>query len=88
MTIKLDGELKRELKIAKQLYTLHLLPVGPKLTEKGKRNGIELAWKDIVSGDAAMAAALQASVLAGAIKKRSQKTEAKPNKLTVKVRQK
>jgi hypothetical protein len=29
---------------------------------KGKRKGIVLAWKDLLSGDAGLAAALQASV--------------------------
>ena len=33
-----------------------------KLTEKGHRKGVELAWKDLVSGDAGLAAALNASV--------------------------
>jgi hypothetical protein len=30
--------------------------------EKGRRKGIELAWSALVSGDAALASALQASV--------------------------
>ena len=29
---------------------------------KGKRNGLEIAWKDLVSGDAALATALNASL--------------------------
>jgi hypothetical protein len=33
-----------------------------KLTEKGHRRGVELRWKDVVNGDAGLAAALQASV--------------------------
>jgi hypothetical protein len=33
-----------------------------KLTEKGRRKGQELAWKDLVTGDAALATALNASV--------------------------
>jgi hypothetical protein len=43
-------------------YTLTLDPHGLKLVEKGRRKGIELAWADIVNGDAAIAAALQASL--------------------------
>jgi hypothetical protein len=39
-----------------------LSPEGLKLTEKGKRLGRELTWKDLVSGDAALSAALNASV--------------------------
>jgi len=58
----LDKPLKRELTVAGQAYTLTVDPDGLKLIEKGKRNGVELAWKDILSGDAGLAAALQASV--------------------------
>jgi len=32
------------------------------LTKKGRRKGIEIAWKDLVSGDAAMTTALNASL--------------------------
>jgi hypothetical protein len=58
----LDKPIKRELAIGDALYTLTIDPDGLKLTEKGRRKGLELAWKDIVSGDAGLAAALQASV--------------------------
>jgi hypothetical protein len=58
----LDKPLKRELTVGGVGYTLTIHPNGLKLVEKGKRNGIELAWKDIVSGDAGLAVALQASV--------------------------
>ena len=37
-------------------------PAGMKLVPKGKRNGLELAWKALISGDAALATALNASV--------------------------
>ena len=37
-------------------------PQGLKLVPKGKRNGLEIAWKDLVSGDTALATALNASV--------------------------
>jgi hypothetical protein len=33
-----------------------------KLTLKGKRNGFEVAWTQLVNGEAALAVALQASV--------------------------
>jgi hypothetical protein len=39
-----------------------LSPEGLKLTEKGKRLGRELTWKDLVSGDATLSAALNASL--------------------------
>lgn len=58
----LDKPLRRELVIKDTTYTLLLDSVGLKLTEKGKRNGIELRWTDLVSGDAGLAVALQASV--------------------------
>jgi hypothetical protein len=58
----LDKPLKRELMIGDIAYTLVLDPDGLKLTEKGRRRGVELLWKDLVSGDAALATALQASL--------------------------
>lgn len=58
----LDKPLKRELTIGELAYTLVLDPDGLKLTEKGHRRGVELRWKDLVSGDAALATALQASL--------------------------
>jgi len=61
---KLDKPLRRALSVADQDYTLTIDPEGLKLVEKGRRKGIELKWQDLVNGDAALAAALQASVLA------------------------
>jgi hypothetical protein len=58
---KLDKVLRRELTIGDKTYTLAVDPNGLKLTEKGRRNGVELAWTALVSGDAGLAAALQAS---------------------------
>ena len=54
--------MRRELQIGDQVYTLTIGPEGLKLVEKGRRKGIELAWSALVSGDAALASALQASV--------------------------
>ena len=62
MATKLDKPLKRELEIAGEPYTLTLTTDGLKLTRKGKRKGHELRWKDLVSGDAARAVALNASL--------------------------
>lgn len=59
---RLDKPLRRELEIADAIYTLTIDPQGLKLTQKGKRKGIALRWADIVNGDAALAAALQASL--------------------------
>ena len=58
----LDKPLRRELAIDERAYTLTLDPHGLKLVEKGRRKGIELAWTDLVNGDAALAAALQGSL--------------------------
>ena len=62
MTTKLDKTLKREIEIGGEPYIVTLTPEGLKLTAKGKRKGHELAWKDLVSGQAAMAVALNASL--------------------------
>lgn len=59
----LDHSLKRALHIAGKDYTLTIDPDGMKLTEKGRRKGVELQWRDLVNGDAAIAAALQASLI-------------------------
>jgi len=58
---KLDKPLRRELTIDEKSYTLTIAPEGLKLTEKGHRKGTELKWSDLLSGDAGLAAALQAS---------------------------
>jgi len=62
MATKLDKSLKREIDIEGQPYMLTLHPQGLKLVPKGKRNGHEIARKDIISGDAALATALNASL--------------------------
>ncbi|MGO4551069.1 hypothetical protein AB4059_08195 [Lysobacter sp. 2RAF19] len=59
---KLDKPMRREVQIGDQVYTLTIGPDGLKLVEKGRRKGLELAWTALVSGDAALASALQASV--------------------------
>jgi len=59
---KLDKPLRRELLVGEISYTLTIAPEGLKLTQKGHRKGLELTWKDLISGDAGLAAALQASV--------------------------
>lgn len=58
----LDHPLKRAVHVAGKAYTLLIDPDGLKLTEKGRRKGIELHWRDLVNGDAALATALQASL--------------------------
>ena len=62
MTTKLEKPLKRELEIEGKPYILTISSDGFRLVEKGRRKGQELAWKDIVSGQAALATALNASL--------------------------
>jgi hypothetical protein len=64
MTIKLDKPVGREVLIKGEPWVVMIAPDGVKLSEKGRRKGVELAWKDLVSGDAALAAALNASLRA------------------------
>lgn len=62
MATRLEKPLKREIDIEDEPYILTISPEGLKLVRKGKRKGQELAWKDLVSGDAALAVALRASL--------------------------
>lgn len=62
MTTRLEKTLKRELDLDGRAFIVALSPQGLKITLKGKRKGQELRWSDLVSGDAALAAALNASV--------------------------
>jgi hypothetical protein len=59
---KLDKPLRREIDINGEPHVVVITPQGLKLTAKGKRLGHELAWTDIVRGDAAIAAGLNASL--------------------------
>jgi len=62
MTTLLEGTLKRQLSIGGRTYILAVSPEGLKLTLKGRRKGLELQWDALVSGDAALAIALNASL--------------------------
>ena len=62
MATKLDKALRRELEIDGTAYMITMAPEGLKITEKGHRKGIELTWKDLLSGQAALAASLNASI--------------------------
>jgi hypothetical protein len=62
MATLLDKTLKREVRIGDRAYIVAISPLTLKLTPKGKRKGLELNWESLVSGDAALAAALNASV--------------------------
>jgi len=62
MPTKLDKPLKREITVRDTVYTLTLTPEGLHLVQKGKRKGIDLTWEGMVSGDAALAVELRASL--------------------------
>jgi hypothetical protein len=64
MTTPLDRSIKRELELDGTRYTVTISPEGIKVTEKGKRKGQEITWRDIISGDAALRRDLKLSVQA------------------------
>jgi hypothetical protein len=63
MTTPLQGPLKRELTVNGEAYTLTITPDRLTLVPKGRRKGYELDWTSLVSGEAALASALRASLL-------------------------
>jgi hypothetical protein len=63
MTTKLEGPLRRALTIGGNPYVLTITPDGLTLVPKGKRKGYSLAWDAFVSGEAALATALNASLM-------------------------
>lgn len=62
MATKLDKSIKRELVQGDKTYTITIAPDGVKVVEKGKRNGKEVSWSSIISGDAALNEDLKISV--------------------------
>jgi hypothetical protein len=62
MAVTLEKPLKREVSVGTEAYMLTIAPDGLKLVPKGKRIGVELRWEDLVSGQAALAVALNASI--------------------------
>ena len=62
MVTMLNTPLKRELSIDGKPYVLTVTPTGFLLTEKGRRKGLAMDWVAFVSGDAALATALAASI--------------------------
>ena len=62
MATKLEKALRREFEIDGKPYMLTISPQGMKLVPKGRRKGQELAWSALVSGEAALAVALSASL--------------------------
>jgi hypothetical protein len=62
VTTKLNKQLRREVTIRGEPWVVNLTPLGLRLTRKGRRKGVELLWQGLVSGDTALAVALNASV--------------------------
>ena len=62
MATPLRNTLKREVEIEGKPYVVSISSDGLKVTEKGRRKGRELSWRDLVSGEAALAVALNASL--------------------------
>jgi hypothetical protein len=63
MATILAKELKRQIEVDGVAYTVVIDPGGLRLVGKGKRKPVvQFAWKDLVSGETALAVALQASV--------------------------
>ena len=62
MATKLHGALRREVQIKGEPHVVTIDPQGLKLTQKGRRKGLDLTWKDLTSGEAALATALNASL--------------------------
>jgi len=61
MATKLDKSIKRELEHKGQV-SITISPEGIKVVPKGRRNGTEVTWDTIISGDATLNANLSASV--------------------------
>ena len=61
MATKLDKQLKCEIDVDGKPYMLAITPEGLKLTEKGKRKGQELSWKNLLAGQSAQATVLNAT---------------------------
>lgn len=80
MVTRLRGVLRREISIGGEPHVVTVTDDGVKIVEKGRRKGIELAWKDLVTGDAALASALSASFLA-APPPRASDRRAKPKRI-------
>jgi hypothetical protein len=62
MATKLDKSIKRELEHKGQVFTITISPEGIKVVPKGRRNGPELTWESIISGDETLRQSLSASV--------------------------
>jgi hypothetical protein len=80
MITKLEAPLRRELSIDGQPHVLTITPDGFLLTQKGRRKGHEMTWRAFVSGEAALATALNASIASAPPARRSAQPHAATNK--------
>lgn len=82
MTTKLEGPLRRALAIGGNPYVLTITPDGLTLVPKGRRKGYALAWDAFVGGEAALATALNASLLVAPAKSpgSEQRSPGKPSR--------
>lgn len=65
MPTPLEKPLKREIVVDGETYVVTLASETLKVVRKGKRNGIEYRWSEMLSGEAGLAVALQASLTQG-----------------------
>jgi hypothetical protein len=54
--------LKREIDVNGVLFTVTFSPAGVKIVEKGKRNGQELSWEQLVRGEVTLSQDLKDSI--------------------------
>ena len=69
MITKLEKELRREIEVDGAAYVVSISSLGLRLVLKGRRKGLELNWKDLISGEAALATALSASLAGRALER-------------------
>ena len=80
MVTRIGKPLRREILVDGEAWIATLTPSGLKLVRKGRRKGIELGWKAMTTGDAALAVALNASL---AEPRRARRADAQPERATV-----
>jgi hypothetical protein len=64
MATLLTKPIKRELEIEGVAYTITMSPEGVRIVQKGRRNGRDLSWRDLIGGDAELRRDLDTSVQA------------------------
>ena len=62
MATRLDKTIKRELELGGQLYTVSVSPEGIRIVPKGRRQGHEISWDALLSGEAELRRDLKMSV--------------------------